>query len=338
MFQANKDAILRAILAAGLPPLAAEEASVLVEAWVDTWAEQDAENWTIEASEMPFYLWLDAEKTALCIGVSDLRGRDAEGGFHAEWKSATPPKPRARWGEESWIADLSNGPQLAVYGLAQREGRFLDAVVRPNETLIVPGWIDGERTETAPRLFVRVCLKSSPPAFWPSTGGVFQVQFDHAGLNRVKAALLNEARAIQARRRTEGLPWMYPGNQCTNKYGRVCDSYEDCKTGKYPPIEKDHRFSSSDPGGQVLEHVQRLHPESFESPDLVILSASAYSDAQQCPELYRRRNLCRQPKEESYALNVGRGMHAGLAELYTQVREWQQNPPSQIALDTDLTL
>lgn len=326
----NKERTLSAILGSGIPPLAAEEAALLVEKWIEAWVEEDSKNWRIEAVEMPFYLWLDKEKTALGIGVSDLRMFDVAAGrrAHGEWKSAGEPKPRSRYNEETWAEELNNGHQIAFYALAQMEGHFLlkEAVtaLELGDAVNVKTDLFLDSAEEEPAMYVRACVKSNPPRFWPSDGAVFSNTFTREELQAVKRAFLSEARAIQARRREGVLPWMLVGHQCKNAFGRMCEFHLDCLAHKYPEFERERVFSSDDPGSEVLRWVRMVDPKPFENPELVVLSASAYSNSQQCAELYRERNLCAQGKEESFALDTGTGMHAGVADVYRQMREWQR--------------
>lgn len=321
-FTPDKNLILEAILAARISPLAKEEASGLVESWVDRWANEDSANWQVEAEEMPFFMWLTEE--ILIVGVSDMRGRDVDGNFHGEWKSTRAPKTNDRYhNEETFAEDLNNGPQIAVYALAQREGYF----IKKDGGLLHP-------CEATPRMLVRACVKSDPPVFWPDGGVGFMSAFDDRALSGIRNTLRNEGEAMLARKRTRVTPWAYIGHQCVNKFKRKCDFYEACKDSKWPELQAilpSEHFNSSDPGSAAILAAMQFRKDALMKDAIVdqfvILGASAYSDAQQCPEIYRQRNLCAAPKEESFALDVGSGMHAGVGKFYELMRLHQMSLP-----------
>lgn len=315
--------ITDAILKAPVSPTAREAASPLVDAYLEAMASfPDTARKTL-AVEVPWRLWLD-EKT-LVVGVIDRLAQDERGVFGAEWKTKGAPKlkkdgtPYAGSSEEDWLAEISQGVQVGIYALALRDADFIfpAAVYNPAD------WNAGP-----PRILVRACIKSDPPAFWPTdpSRGIFS--FEAAYLDSVRAALLSKAAQIRAARNSVRLlpayppvsgvtfweknkPWQLPGVHCTNMYRRTCEFLPLCRERKTPTGNPPHAFDPSNPAYPALDGLNL-------EPDTVVLSASSYADYAWCIERGRIISGGYFDKEPSLELEIGTAYHAALAAIYSQ--------------------
>lgn len=297
------DLIAQDIIDSSYPALAKEEGVELVEHWVRENVQTDSA-WGIVAVECGFVIALDSQ--TYIIGVQDLIASDSEGAFGGEWKSTKAPSKW--WHEEKWLEEIGNGPQLAIYALAQQKGAYWERGAPEPIVLANP----------SPRLRVRACVKSSPPECWPHdpSDGVFK--FEAKDLEAVERALRAKAETIRALRRSGLTPWQLPGRQCF-PFNRVCPMLEtQCKSREY--LAAQNVFDPSDPASELaLKHI----PVDINDPEVVVLSASSYSTASECLELYRNVSGATVPKEESMALSVGSVMHLGLARYYAQLKAGQ---------------
>ena len=307
-------------MAAEIGPAAREEASRLAEGWLEHLDAFPERGWLVERVETPFYIQL--EQKFYIVGQMDAvfnTGDETSGDdfILAEWKSRRAPKLKkdgtayAGDDEDGWLADISNGPQLGVYALAGREGWFLDTPV-PD---------DRHRTLykiQEPRILVRAAVKSNPVITWPTDYRKGLFTFPGPLLDSVKSALLSEAAAIRARRRLGMIPWAVPSIHCTNMYHRLCGLYKNCTERVYAPLEPkawvDPEDKTPDPGFEVA----RILDLDYKDPELVVLSASMYSNYLWCPERGRAISGGHGDKEESFELEVGTGLHRGLAATYRQ--------------------
>src|SRR3990172_2451830 len=280
-----------------LSPLAATSGAALVEAWVEQWAERDNAMFNVDEVESVFAVWIDTG--TLLVGVRDVVGSDADGPLSCEWKSTKEPQKNkdgsdsAWWNEDTWLDSLLNGVQLPCYAVAA--------------------------CSENPRIMVRAILKSTPPQFWPSKGsGIYQ--FPNELVTLTRSVLVVRAAAIRAARKTQNVPWALPGLHCTNKYRRVCPYYETvCKPHTNPPAQARAGFDKDDPGYAGIKKAG-LDPDELPL-ELVIFSASSLDTSQQCLERYRLLTSCFYKKDSDYELQVGTALHAGLANVYQQIRE-----------------
>lgn len=302
----DESAIVEAIASCGVSPVAAELGSQLVDSWARRFATTDADLETV-AVECGMVLWLD-ERTLL-IGVVDRIARDSQGVLGCEWKSTREPIGSA-WNEKKWLAEITSGVQIATYALGLQRGEFYEE--------------DGTRhqfLEPRPRILVRAAVKSTIPSFWPSDGKD-TFGFSTEELDKVAACYLNLAVSIRAMRATKLVPWQMTGKQCFN-YNRPCQFLDSvCSKHLNPKDGANAKFDSANPAQKAaLIHVDA---ERLAHPDVVILSASSYSDYATCAELGRLREGGLFPKETNAALETGTALHAGLAQIYKTQRDWQR--------------
>ena len=246
---------------------------------VEKWiAERVCFDKRVVAVETGFDLWLD-DHTCV-IGVQDLVTEEGGARVGNEWK--TTKGTTRYWNEAAWLESISTSPQCAIYALVTRAIR------------------------------VRAVTKSDLPEIW----GDEVLTFSESRLSAVRAALLNQAQAIRAMRKTGALPWALPGIHCTNMFRRECEYLSECKKQVYPPTAG--VFDTDNPAAALV--LPRLG-DRIHDPELVILSASSYNDSLDCLEKYRR-NLGGN-KEQSRDLDVGTVFHAAAANIYQQLKEFQ---------------
>lgn len=223
------------------------------------------------------------EHTAI-IGVMDLLTE--EDGALVVNEHKTTKGTTKFWNEGKWIESISSSPQCAIYALASQQA--------------------------APLVRVRAVTKSDQPEIW----GNEPLTFSPERLEAVRQALLNQAAAIRAMRARKHLPWALPGVHCVNQFRRECEHLADCKAQRYP--ETAGIFDSDNPAAQAALPLlgDRIH-----DPELVILSASSYNDSLDCLEKYRR-NLAGD-KASARELEVGSVFHTAVANIYTQLKEFQ---------------
>ena len=302
--------VIDAIVASDSGPLAKQEAARLVETWIASMPKFGDSSWKSVGVEMPFYIRL-AEKTVV-VGMMDRLASSPEHGVvGGEWKSRRAPKikkdgtPYMGDTEGDWLAEISEGAQLATYALAMREGAFLYKEEKE------PAWAP---LIAEPILLVRACVKSTPAQIWPKNweAGVFK--FPKDVLDSVRSAYLVKAEQIRAARKSGLVPWQLTGYQCKS-YNRMCEFYGDCKKRIYAPPAP-VAFHPTDPG---FEAAKRLGLDATD-PELVVLSQSGYAAVSQCTEKWRRVYDGHAPGETSFELEVGAALHAGLAAVYEQLR------------------
>jgi hypothetical protein len=292
--------VTEAIITTGLPALALEEGSGLVDGWIANYANDTAQ---IVAVEAGFSIRLD--ELTWAIGVADLIASDDKGLFLDEHKSTAAPS--RYWTEEKWLESIRSGPQIALYALALRDGTFYHEG-SPLSWGIVNYPI---------RVRVRAAVKTAVPIFWPRDPADGWQEYDEKALRAVADAFRVKAAAIRAARKSGLVPWQLRGRQCT-EFNRRCAQWERCS--EYRGIENGVGFDGNDPAARLA--LPFLPPEA-QSPDAVILSASSYQTYSKCMEL-GRIEAAGGEKEESLALNIGTVLHAGLARYYELVREEQQ--------------
>lgn len=309
------DRIAIAIKATGVSGTAALEGSRLTQFWIEELGKFDAQFPTVGA-EIPFFIIL--EKYTIVVGVMDRLALDAEGLLACEWKSTKGTTKF--WNEEKWIEQIRDGTQISVYGLGQHEGHF---VPKRDAPLNAPGdLIRGEITGPTlwqpgikqPRILVRAITKEDPPNLWGIDPPAF-FTISEKRLKTVREALLLKADMIRAARTRKSVPWQLTGLQCHGHFFKDCRFLESCKKGEWPSGQDGGgHFNEDDPGGAALLAAQSLMRVPITDERVVVLSASAYSDATDCMELYRRSAL--EGSEENSNLDVGTALHAGLASWY----------------------
>lgn len=318
----DQSKVFDALMATEIGPAAREEASRLVEGWLERLDTFPEVNWKCLFVETPFFIQLDPK--FYVVGQCDAGFVDEIGVLTAEWKSRRAPKLKkdgtayAGDDEDGWLQDISNGPQLGVYALAEREGAFY----RPNPELKsqfrTMNALLGSSKPRESRILVRAAIKSNPVVTWPGDYRKGLFTFPGPLLDSVKSALLSEATAIRARRGLKQIPWAVPSIHCTNMYHRLCGLYKSCTERVYAPLEPkpwvDPEDKTPDPGFEVA----RLLDLDYQDPELVVLSASMYSNYLWCPERGRAISGGHGEKEESFELEVGTGLHKGLASIYSQ--------------------
>ena len=299
---------------------AKEEAARLIEGWLEHLDTFPETKWKCLFVETPFYIQL--EPKTYVVGQMDAGFQDEQGVVLGEWKSRRAPKLKkdgTAWAgddEDGWLADISNGPQLGVYALAGREGIFIHQdghkftfrVPVPEMAPVIPF------NMSEPRILVRAAVKSNPVVTWPGDYKKGLFTFPGPLLDSVRSALLSEAASIRARRQRGVVPFMLPGTHCTNMYHRLCEHYKLCTERLTPPLEP-KGWHPTDPGFEVA---RRLLGLDFLDPELVVLSASSLESWYWCAEKGRIDYDGHGPREESFELSVGTGLHKGLASIYSQ--------------------
>ena len=287
--------ITAAVMETGAPALALEEGIELAQHWVDN---DPIAGRTIAAVETGFVLWLD--DNTVVIGVQDCLTEEDGQTVLNEWK--TTKEATRYWNAHKWQESITEGPQIAIYGLAAREGKFY-----PREGGVF------EPKVRHPRVRVRAISKSKPPVIWPEDNeGVIDIPDDR--LEMTRKALLAKAAGLRAMRQTSA-PWALPGIWCTNQFRRQCPFYFECVDRKIP--EGFGPFAKGDPAYSLaLPHIGRDPSD----PNLVIMGYSMFSSLSECAEKYRRNTLIEE-KETSHDLSVGTVLHAGVASWYTIRRE-----------------
>lgn len=330
----DQQRILDTIVGLKVSPRAKEEGAELVDGWLAAHAEADAQ-FKIRAIELGFLIELDPR--TYVIGVQDLITEDTIGVFGNEWKTVKEPakwqgKDSKYWNESVWLKEISSGPQIGIYALALHEGTYYERTrvpqVEDGKGDLPSPFVSYRFAVREPRIRVRAVVKSSPPRFWPTTpeeDGVYQ--FTEQALNDIRSAILLKAEQIRCARRAGHVPWQLTGHHCF-PFNRECPLYADyCSQHVHPAAlpasAKYALFDPSDPAAQLaLPHIPE---KKLFDPDVVILSASQYSLASECMEHYRVVAGNLGGKEESYALEVGTVLHAGVAEMYRMIREQQEN-------------
>jgi hypothetical protein len=305
--------ILEAIMGEKQAPIASETAAALVEGWIGKFMPADL-TYKVVAVECGFHIWLDPH--TLIIGVQDAIFESPELGIvGGEWKSHKAPKlklngePYKGSTEEDWLNEITTGPQLAIYALAEHAGIYYE-VGNPR-----PIRFNVQR----PRIMVRAGLKTNPPKYWPTKqSSIYTFESDY--LDSVESALASKANQIRAARRNPDLiPWQLVGKQCFD-WGRECQFLKQyCESHAHPCGKESEVFNPHDPAFELaLKHVD---PERLADPNLVVLSASSYQLVCACAEKYRIITGYEGEKDQSVDLAIGICMHAGLAAYYRQLKK-----------------
>ena len=302
-----------------IPPLAKEEAANLADYWIKTHFATDISR-RIVAVECGFQVWLDQD--TLIVGMQDCIFQDAVSFFGGEWKTKKAPRfklngePYKGDTEDDWLADISTGPQLAIYAIAQHAGIFYEAGNPHPLRLGVP----------VPRIMVRAAVKSNPPLMWPTTNsGIFE--FSPEYLDAIETGLISCAAQIRAARRGQDVvPWQLPGKQC-HSWGRDCqflgtEEHPGCLQHSFPIGKEIEVFNPNYPAFEGS--LKFCDPKSLENPNLVVLSASSYQLFFECAEKFRRITGHGGEKDESGALAVGTAFHLLMAEYYRQIKAAQK--------------
>ena len=300
--------VIDAIVACEAGPVAKQDGARLVDTWIQKLPTFGDTKWPSVGVEMPFYIKLD-EKT-YAVGMMDRLAQSYEYGIvGGEWKSRRAPKlkkdgtPYQGDTENDWLAEISMGPQLAIYGLAMREGVFCSGT-DAKTMLNIP----------EPVLLVRACVKSVPATIWPTDWERGLFRFPKAVLDSTRNAILVKAAQLRAARMTGLVPWQMPGYHCKS-WNRVCEYYQDCTGHKFPQASP-VAFHETDPG---FEAARRLNLDPLDR-ELIVLSQSGYQLVSQCAEKWRRVYGGHSKEETSIELQTGTAMHAGLAAVYEQLR------------------
>lgn len=276
--------IIAAIVAQHAPGLVKEQAGELIQGWINKFERLD-HDLNIVAVEKPWYEWLNGN--TLAVGVRDLVLENGVG----EWKTHRAPRTRKDGqfyegeGPEPWAAKMHDSIQLALYA----------------------------RTDAPTEFLCRAAIKTSPPTYWQK---LITISPERARLAR--HALIVQAEIIRAARRCAP-PWRFP--DAHRPFNRPCvcalELPDAAITGHSEAIQP------SDPGAVAIDAAIAEHWPGGEtpSPDLIVLSASAYEASVQCMEGYRRTLLTDGGEEESEALQLGSCFHAGLAVYYQHLME-----------------
>jgi hypothetical protein len=296
------DAIVNCEVGAG----AKQEAGRLIEAYLEKLDSFPDTRIRSLGVEVPWYILLAPQ--IIAVGVVD-RILDDDNMTVCEWKTRRAPKitkagvPYKGDTEDDWLAEIGGGVQLAVYGLARREGHFLLSDNHPKL---------GQTGKY--QVFVRACVKSEPPAFWPQDSSKGFFVFEDDKLDAVKNAMIIEALGIRAARKSGMVPWQIPGDQC-HRYGRDCEHLAGgCRKYDFPvPPKLD--WHPTDPGFAAARALG-LDPND---PELVVLSQSGYQTSTRCLEKFRREYGGEGQGEESFELEVGTAYHAAVAEINRQI-------------------
>jgi hypothetical protein len=314
------DRIAVAIKKSGVSGTAALEGSRLTQYWIEELAKFDAQYPTIGV-EMPFFIIL--EKYTVVVGMQDRIAMDGAGVFGCEWK--TTKGTTRYWNEEKWIEQIKNSAQLKTYGLGQHEGYFIpgDQPFNAPGNLLV-GEMGGPTLWHPeikfPRILVRAITKEDPPNLWGVDPPAF-FEIDKKSMDMTREAYLIKADQIRAARNRKNAPWQIVGQQCMDRYkfGEFCRFHESCLAETHPIAEiLGGGFNEDDPGGKAIKAAQSLMRVPLNDPRVVILSASAYSDATDCMEKYRRTAI--EGSEENPEMDKGTALHAGVAEFYRVAR------------------
>jgi hypothetical protein len=310
----NLERVTQAIVDSGIGPVAAEEGARLVAAFIDAAPRFPDTGWKTLAVEVPWYMMLRPK--TLVVGVMDRIPIDPDGNiWGCEWKSRKEPRmtkagvPYKGDSEQDWLAEISSGQQVRIYALAMRRAHFVW-----EDKLSSTLW-DGAQL---PRLIVRAVVKAVPAYVWPTRPEDGQFTFPEPYLDATEAALVNAAEAIRAARKTGLVPHSLLGLHCINKYNRLCDFHEPfCSKGLHPIGETWTSPNSTDPGWKAIE----ASGADLSDPDVVVLSASSYGTWAQCPEQYRILVAGLGAPQESMALDVGTGLHSGVAQFFREQKE-----------------
>ena len=292
----DTDRLVQAALETGAGPLAVEEGTGLAEFWIEKGVGATDR---IVAVECGFVLWLDDH--TVIVGVQD-RLEERDGILGDEWK--TTKETTKFWNEGKWLDSIREGSQIAIYALALRSGTYYPKIGMPVTPAVAQ-----------PRIRVQAISKSTPPQIWPTREDDNIIVFSEARLEATRQALLIKADSIRAMRKREG-PWQLPGIWCTNQFRRLCEYHEDCVNQR--PHVIGGSMQESDPAWQLA--VPHLG-DRVNDPELVILSASAYAKACECPEAYRRS--LGGGGEESSQMQTGTVFHTVIAEFYRQLQAEQ---------------
>jgi len=311
----NRELVFNSLMSAEIGGPAREEGARLVEYVLEELPNLPESQWEVVAIETQFYIRL-APKW-YCIGIGDCHFRDEHGLIHAEWKTKSAPKltkagePYKGQDEDSWLDDISNDEQVAIYALAGREGFFVNP--------------DGTETlfeSKEPRVMVRACVKANPPQLWPHDYRKGLYSFPDAAMNATKNALLIKCQQIVAARRSGLLPWNLVGGHCENKYRRVCEFREEfCKVHLNPPSRWGHaiqRLEDMVAGRRKWYELLKVDPND---PEVVLLSPSKYEDYTWCMERGRQKyevGTVENDVPPSFEQEIGSVYHIAMASIYSQ--------------------
>lgn len=314
--------VSNAIIEADVSPLAREDGSRLVQAFIDGLGNYSDTTWETLAVERAWYMRLQPK--TLIVGMMDRIARDPDGRvWGCEWKSKKEPRmkkdgqPYKGDTEADWLHEISSGQQVRIYGLAAQQATFLNPVDGSKLTMGV----------AESRLIVRAVIKATPAYLWPQRPEDGQFIFPQAYIDNTERALINAAEQIRAARRHKTVPHAMPGLHCTNKYNRVCDYFDlFCSKGIHPTGDTWTGMGSTDPGWKAI----KASGVDLADPDVVVISASSYANWSQCPEQYRILVGEYGPPQDSMALDTGTVLHAGVAQVYRELMS--------ISLDKDATV
>lgn len=302
--------IAAAIVSAPVTVEQRRAATPLVQAYVNRF-QSDVDKYEVLAVENPWYLWL--EPSTMLVGVMDANRVNLATGQYEELELKTRRAPRIKKNgqpyigdtEGDWVNELVQSSQIAIYALARARASFLTPLGTLNHNPIFPA---------NPKIRIRAAIKSDPPQLWPTKDdAVFE--FNKELLDYTAESIISSAASIRARKLEGKIPWQLTGNWC-RRYNRDCEFLTSvCNrrlNGRY--AEPLTMFSGNDPGSKAIEKALAESNE-WKEEELVILSASAYTDYAQCAELYRLKNGGWFAREEGDALGIGTAFHAGAAEF-----------------------
>lgn len=302
------DPITQAIVSLpDIGPIEKQQGAALVDAYITRFAD-DPEKFDILEVEVPWYVWLTPQ--TLVVGVIDQIRRSKETSIveGLELKTRRAPKikkdgqPYKGDTEADWKEELINSPQLNVYAMALMMGQQTDGAYLFSQPYA--------EKEGYVHLRIRAAIKSEPPMLWPTNDdGLFT--FSPEACERTVSILRAEADAVRTMRRSGVVPWQMQGSWC-RQYGRDCDHFKVCRERENPTGDGPAKHSPSDPGSQAIEAALRAN-RVFDESELVIFSASSYSDWGTCKELYRLNTGGYFPQQSTQAMQTGTVFHAGVA-------------------------
>lgn len=313
----NEEKILEVLREQKVSAVSLEEGAGLVDHWISECAELDRRDKTL-AVEAGFFV--EVAPDTFVVGTQDRIAQSHVTGevFGCEWKSTK--HQTKMWTPEAWYESISGGHQVATYALGLKFGQVIGEGVIGTVPLREGEMMFPE--DGSVNILVRAVSKSHPPVIWPDPEGKF-VNVTSGRMEAMRSVYQNVAASIRVQRRGKG-PWQVPGLQCTNMFRSVCPLLSECR-----------KFESFPTGTSLTSITQSFSPGSKKVVsylidsgrinegnlgEVVVLSASTLGTYQQCPERWRREAASGEEEDNEF-LDIGTVLHAGLAEVYSQMME-----------------